>query len=161
VLINYGALIGLYGGAVCGLLGWYFGRRKAIKEHSLDELHDYIMKTARSFSWFATLGTIYIFFTLLVIGVSLNAAFILGILLLVQMTSWGVSIFILKYYMTLGMEVNAGLLAGVSLICLSIVFFVIIGIFTNLWLFILLSIPFSIIGIYFIKQEGNFKKGVE
>src|SRR5699024_7293348 len=119
------------------------------------------MKTERSFSWFATLGIIYIFFTLLVIGVSLNAAFILGILLLVQMTSWGVSIFILKYYMTLGMEVNAGLLAGVSLICLSIVFFVIIGIFTNLWLFILLSIPFSIIGIYFIKQEGNFKKGVE
>ncbi|HLR53880.1 MAG TPA: hypothetical protein VK078_04065 [Pseudogracilibacillus sp.] len=161
MLINYGALIGLYGGAICGLLGWYFGRRKAIKEHSLDELHDYIMKTARSFSWFATLGTIYIFFTLLVIGVSLDAAFSLGILLLVQMTSWGVSIFVLKYYMTHGMEINAGLLAGVSLISLSIVFFVIIAIFTDLWLFILLSIPFSIIGIYFIKQEGNYKKGVE
>src|SRR5699024_11390168 len=110
------------------------------------------MKTARSFSWFATLGTIYIFFTLLVKGVSLNAAFILGILLLVQMTSWGVSIFTLKYYMTLGMEVNAGLLAGVSLICLSIVFFIIIAIFTDFWLFILLSIPFIFIGFYFFKQ---------
>src|SRR5699024_754060 len=97
----------------------------------------------------------------LVIGVSLDAAFSLGILLLVQMTSSGVSIFVLNYYMMHGMEINTGMLADVSLISLSIVFFVIIAIFTDLWLFILLSIPFSIIGIYFIKQEGNYKKGVE
>lgn len=161
MIINYGALIGLYGGAICGLLGWYVGRRKAIKEHSLDELHDYIMKTARSFSWFATLGAIYIFFTLLIIGVPLNVTFVLGILLIVQLSTWTVSIFILRYYMTLGFEVNAGLLAGVSLIILSIVFFGLIAILTNLWLFILLSIPISIIGFYFIKQESNLEKGVE
>lgn len=152
MIINLGAFIGLYGGAIGGLLGWYFGRRNAIKEHSLDELHDYMMKTARSFSWFATLGAIYIFFTLLVIGVPLSVAPVLGILLLVQMSTWAISSFVLKYYMSLGVEVNVSVLAGVTLIILSIVFFMIIAILTKEWLFILLSIPLSVIGFYFIKQ---------
>ncbi|HLQ96867.1 MAG TPA: hypothetical protein VK108_10865 [Pseudogracilibacillus sp.] len=160
MMINVGAFIGLYGGAMGGLLGWYFGRRKAIKEHSLDELHDYMMKTARSFSWFATLGAIYIFFTLLVIGVPLSAAPVLGILLLVQMATWAISTFVIKYYMSLGVEVNISILAGISLIILSVVFFLIIAILMKEWLFILLSLPLTVIGFYFIKQGVLTKKGV-
>lgn len=34
--------VGIYGGLIIGLLGWYFGRRAASKNRGLDEMHDYI-----------------------------------------------------------------------------------------------------------------------
>lgn len=62
--------------------------------------------------------------------------------------------------MSLGVEVNVSVLAGISLIILSFVFFLIIAILTKEWLFILLSLPLTVIGFYFIKQGVHTKKGV-
>lgn len=153
--IEYAGLIGLYGGAIAGLSGWYFGRKKAKKENGFDEMHNHITKTARSFSWFATLATIYILFTLLMIGFDLDVAPVLGIIMLVQLSSWGISSAVLHYYMSVGINLNINLITGFSIILLSTVFFITVAIILSNWIFLFCPIPFGIIGFYFMKQSSS------
>lgn len=87
---SIGGIFGLYGGMICGILGWWFGRQKAKKNRGLDELYDHIWQKAKSYSWYMTLAAIYIFFSLMVFGIELNIAMVLGILLLVHIGSWGI-----------------------------------------------------------------------
>jgi hypothetical protein len=75
----------LYGGLICGTLGWWFGRQKARKNRGLDELYEHIWQKARSFSWYITLATIYVLFSLVGFGIELNSAMVLGILLFAHM----------------------------------------------------------------------------
>ncbi|WP_404804070.1 hypothetical protein [Lysinibacillus sp. S1] len=88
--INIWGMIGLYGGVIGGLLGWWFGRQKARKKRGLDELYYHIWQKARSYSWYVTLGALYVFFTLLNFGIELSTAMVLGILLLTHVASWGI-----------------------------------------------------------------------
>lgn len=87
MVVSIGRLNGLYGGMICEILRW-FGRYKAKKNRGLDELYHYIWQKAKAYSWYVTLGAIYFFFTLLVFGIELNVAMVLGILLLIHLGSW-------------------------------------------------------------------------
>lgn len=157
--IAYAGLAGLYGGAIAGLLGWYFGRKKAKKEHGLDEMRDHVMKTARSFSWFATLGSIYILFTLLAIGIEIRTAAVLGIIMMVQMSSWGISAGLLNYHLSVGKTINVNGIIGFGIIIVSAVFFLILAILSNNWFLLFCPIPLGIIGVYFIKQGASTNEG--
>ncbi|ERI07437.1 hypothetical protein [Aneurinibacillus aneurinilyticus] len=88
-----GALIGLFGGAVLGLSGWFFGRKRAYKNRGLDERYYLIRDKARATSWQVTLAAMYILFFLVILKIGISAASALGILLLVQMGSWATLIF--------------------------------------------------------------------
>ena len=157
--IQYGALIGLYGGLLFGVLGWFFGRRKSAKNRGNDEVQDYVFKTARSISWFATIGTIYIMFTLLGVGVELSVAPALGIIMLVQMSSWGISAAILSYYFSMEKVPNFNLLTGLTIIVVPAILFAVIAILAENWLLLLCPIPLGIIGIYVMKQKTVTEEG--
>src|SRR5690625_2010148 len=88
--IQIGGMIGLYGGALIGLIGWYVGRNKAKKQRVLDEIHDHIWQKTRSYSWYLTLFTIYILFTLHVFGITLSVSTVLGLVLLIHLGGWGI-----------------------------------------------------------------------
>src|SRR5699024_9231180 len=138
---------------MCGLLGWYFGRKKAAKERALDEMHEHVMKSARSYSWFLTIATIYILFTLYGVGVSFSVPAALGILMIVQLGSWTISAVFLKMFLSTGKEINSNLFIGISIIILSAILFIILAILTENWSFLFWPIPVSILGIYFIKYS--------
>lgn len=89
--INIGALIGLYGGVVAGLMGWWYGRKKAREQRGLDELHDHVWTKAKAYSWYCTLVALYVLFSLVIFGVKISGAVILGILLMVHLTSWAMA----------------------------------------------------------------------
>lgn len=157
--IQYVGLIGLYGGLLIGLLGWYFGRKKAKKERGVDEMYEHIMKTARSFSWFATIGAIYIFFTLYGIGFELHVPMVLGVIMLVQLGTWGISGAVMNFILSTGGEINYHIIAGVFIISVPMILFVIIAVITDNWIFLLWPIPFSLIGLYFIKESKSGDEG--
>jgi len=147
--INIWGMIGLYGGVIGGLLGWWFGRQKARKNRGLDELYYHIWQKARSYSWYVTLGTLYVFFTLLNFGIELRTAMVLGILLLTHVASWG----IIGIMMTINMSSAAPLQpsrvkVGLFVFMTSIIVFTIISILTTNWLFLLFSIPPNLIALF-------------
>jgi len=88
--VQIGGLVGLLGGMICGLAGWYFGRRAAKKERGLDEVHDFIWQKARSYSWYVTLVILYVLFFLYVFGVAISVPVALGILMFVHLFSWAI-----------------------------------------------------------------------
>lgn len=88
--MQLGGMLGLYGGMIMGLAGWWFGRKKARENRGLDEVYQHIWQKTRSFSWYITLAAIYLLFSLVLAGVEMSPAMILGILLLVHLGSWGV-----------------------------------------------------------------------
>lgn len=147
--INIWGMIGLYGGVIGGLLGWWFGRQKARKNRGLDELYYHIWQKARSYSWYVTLGTLYVFFTLLNFGIELSTAMVLGILLLTHVASWG----IIGIMMTINMSSAAPLQpsrvkVGLFVFITSIIVFTIISLLTTNWLFLLFSIPPNLIALF-------------
>jgi len=147
--INIWGMIGLYGGVIGGLLGWWFGRQKARKNRGLDELYYHIWQKARSYSWYVTLGALYVFFTLLSFGIELSTAMVLGILLLTHVASWG----IIGIMMTINMSSPAPLQpsrvkVGLFVFMTSIIVFTIISILTTNWLFLLFSIPPNLIALF-------------
>ena len=147
--INIRGMIGLYGGVIGGLLGWWFGRQKARKNRGLDELYYHIWQKARSYSWYVTLGALYVFFTLLSFGIELSTAMVLGILLLTHVASWG----IIGIMMTINMSSAAPLQpsrvkVGLFVFMTSIIVFTIISILTTNWLFLLFSIPPNLIALF-------------
>ncbi|RIW31373.1 hypothetical protein D3H55_15485 [Bacillus salacetis] len=139
---------GLYGGAILGILGWWFGRRMAAKQGGLDELYEHIWQKARSISWFFTLAAIYIFFSLLIFGVELNTAMVLGVILLVHFASWGFTGVILSINMNMSEPLKPSRVKfGISVVAISLIIFTITSIITGNWFFLIASIPPNMIGL--------------
>ncbi len=147
--ISIGGIIGLYGGMTCGILGWWLGRSKAKKNRGLDELHGYIWQKAKSYSWYVTLAAIYIFFTLIVFGIELNAAMVLGSILLVHLGSWGIigGVLSINMFSPIPFQLSRVKL-GIGIIAASILIFTSISIMTNNWLFLVFSILPNLIGLF-------------
>lgn len=145
---SIGGMIGLYGGMFCGLLGWWFGRKKARKNRGLDELYYHIWQKARSYSWYVTLGAIYVFFSLIVLGIELNSAMVLGILLLTHLGSWSIIGVILSINMSRTVPLQPSRVKlGLIVVATSIIVFTIISITTNNWKFLLFSVPSNLVGL--------------
>lgn len=91
---NWGAFLGITLGIICGLTGFWWGRRAAAKQRGLDERFDLIrLEHGHPVGFPHLLGRA--FFLLLLFGVKLSAAAVLGILLFIHLGSW--AIFVLYY----------------------------------------------------------------
>lgn len=154
--LQVGGLIGLYGGLICGLIGWYVGRKIASKERGLDETHDYIWSKARSFSWYATIASIYILISLYLFGLEMSIAIVFGILLLVQLGTWGVSGTILSVMMYSESE-TMSMAVGLILIVFSFIFSVMLAMLLENWVYIMLMLPFGLIGSFLIVRKPSAK----
>ncbi|WP_417897739.1 hypothetical protein ABN702_15790 [Bacillus haimaensis] len=148
--VQIGGLIGLYGGAVMGILAWWFGRRMAKKQRGLDELHDHIWQKARSISWFFTLASIYLLFTFIMFGMELKAPIVLAVIMLVHMASWGIIGVILSINMNMSEPLKPSRVKlGISIVAVSLIIFTILSVTTGNWWFLLASVPPNIIGLIF------------
>jgi uncharacterized membrane protein YvlD (DUF360 family) len=146
--------VGLFGGMALAIVGWYVGRVMAKKNHGLDEVNEYIWRKARSVSWYCTLAAIYVLMILGAFEFEIGLFPALGILLLVQLTSWALTGAWFMVKLTEGdhtesskaLPMLAMIIGLVLLICLGI-----ISVFTRNWNFILLgffSIWFMVIMTY-------------
>ncbi|HZW67729.1 MAG TPA: hypothetical protein VFF20_03865 [Pseudogracilibacillus sp.] len=86
--MNLGGIIGLTFGVVSALVGIIIGQKQARKSRADDEVHDYIWKRARSYSWYATLLIIYVLLLLSLLGVLLSTIKVLSVLLIVHLFTW-------------------------------------------------------------------------
>lgn len=86
--ISIGGMLGLYGGLLFGIFGWWYGRKKSREKRGLDELHVHIWRKARSYSWYVTIVFIYILFSFILFGIHMSSAMVLGLLMLVHIASW-------------------------------------------------------------------------
>ncbi|MFE7065137.1 hypothetical protein ACFVAD_23815 [Sutcliffiella sp. NPDC057660] len=146
--VQIGGLIGLYGGAVIGILSWWFGRSISKKQRGLDELHDHIWQKARSISWFFTLASIYLLFTLIMFGMELRAAMVLGVIMLVHLASWGITGVILSINMNMSEPLKPSKVKfGISIVVFSLIIFTILSSATGNWWFLLASVPPNTIGL--------------
>ena len=140
--MQLGGMLGLYGGMLMGLLGWWFGRKKARENRGLDEVYQHIWQKARSYSWYMTLAAIYFLFSLVSVGVKMSPAMVLGILLLVQLASWGFSGVVISINMSVSNPVKLNRVKWTLIITtIAITLFTILSITTNNWMILLLSIP--------------------
>lgn len=155
--VSIGGIIGLYGGMICGILGWWFGRKKAKENRGLDELYYHIWQNAKSYSWYVTLGAIYVLFSLIMFGIKLSNAMVLGILLLTHLGSWGIIGIVLSISMSSTVTLqHPRVKLGIIVIVTSIIVFTIITIMTNNWRFLLFSIPPNLIGLFTaLKPKGE------
>lgn len=148
--VQIGGLVGLYGGAMVGILAWWFGRRMAKKQRGLDELHDHIWQKARSISWFFSLASMYILFTLIMFGMELRAAMVLGVIMLVHFASWGITGVILSINMNMEEPLKPSRVKfGIFIVVFSVICFGILSITTGNWWFLLASVPPNTIGLIF------------
>lgn len=85
------SLVGLVLGASGGAFGLWWGRKQAARNRGLDERYETISKKSLATAWKITLGSIYLFFILLIFGVGLSTAAVLGVLLLIHMKGWAFS----------------------------------------------------------------------
>ncbi|MEG0385722.1 MAG: hypothetical protein RR642_13305 [Solibacillus sp.] len=146
--VSIGGMIGLYGGMLCGLLGWWFGRKKARENRGLDELYYHIWQRARSYSWYLTLGAIYVFFSLIMFGIELSTAMVLGVILLTHLGSWAIIGAILSINMASSTPLQPSRVKfGVSVIACSIIVFTTLSIVTGNWLFLIASIVPNVVGL--------------
>ncbi|NLP52466.1 hypothetical protein [Bacillus sp. RO1] len=146
--VQIGGLVGLYGGAVIGILAWWFGRRMAKKQGGLDELHDHIWQKARSISWFFSLASMYILFTLIMFGMELKAAMVLGVIMLVHFASWGITGVILSINMNMEEPLKPSRVKfGIAIVAVSLLIFIILSTTTGNWWFLLASVPPILIGL--------------
>ncbi|GGD29231.1 hypothetical protein [Pontibacillus salipaludis] len=142
--MEIGALIMMYMGLLGGLGGWYFGRKQASKNRGLDERYEHIWKTARSYSWYATLFAIYVVLTLAMVGVELSVVPIASILLAVHIFSWGLIGGILSIQMspTEAPDYLLKFIGGLALGAGSIILFVILTIATGDYRFlVIMTLP--------------------
>lgn len=147
-VVSVGGLIGLYGGMVCGILGWWFGRKQARKKRALDEVYEHIWQKARSYSWYVTLASIYILFSLYLFGVHIHGPMALGIIMIIHLASWafiGIG-FSIALQSEEPIQLNEAIL-GIALIVISVLVFTIISIVASNWVFMLIGIPISVLGL--------------
>lgn len=85
--------LGLVLGALGGLFGLWWGRKKAAKNRGLDERYESITTKSFASAWKISLAAMYILFALVIFGFQLAAAQLLGILLLIHMIGWAGSTF--------------------------------------------------------------------
>lgn len=140
--MEIGGLIGLYGGLLMGGIGWWFGRKKAMKNRGIDELYRHIWEKARSYSWYFTIAAIYILFSIYALGIPLKTPMVLGVLLLVHLSSWGITGAILTYRITVNSEPltqKTKVVLGVTFIAASFILFTVLSIVTQNWKFLLWS----------------------
>lgn len=149
--VQIGGLIGLYGGAMIGILGWWFGRRMSKKQRGLDELHDHIWQKARSISWFFSLASMYILFTLIMFGMELRAAMVLGVIMLVHFASWGITGVILSINMNMEEPLKPSRVkSGLAIVVLSLLLFTVLSVVTGNWWILLASVPPTTIGLIWV-----------
>lgn len=86
--MNIGGIIGLTLGVISALVGILVGQKQAKKSRAVDEVHGHIWKTARSYSWYATLVLIYILLLISLMGVALSLVKTLSILLIIHLFTW-------------------------------------------------------------------------
>lgn len=148
--ISIEGIIGLYGGMLFGLFGWWFGRRSALKKRGLDELYELIWQKARSYSWYATLVTIYVFFSLVVFGFELSVVMVMGILLIVHLGSWGIAGAILSVNMYSEAPFKLSrVVVGLSVSGIAVIIFTVTTIATADWRFILMGVPFVLFSVVY------------
>src|SRR5690625_1121496 len=152
-MVQLGGLIGLYGGLLMGLGGWYFGRRQAKKQRALDETHDHIWKKARSISWYTTIIAIYILFSLYLVNVQLTIPMILGVLLFIQLGSWGISGIVLTAILYSEKKINIKLIIGYTIIIVSSFGFLLMMTLNKEWFLLTWIVPCIIAGVMFIRQS--------
>ena len=92
--------VGVYGGLLCGILGWFFGRQQLRKKKGLDEMYYYVWGKAKSISWYFTVVALYILMSLVLFEIEIGTLPILAILLFVHLGSWAISGFILSAKLT-------------------------------------------------------------
>lgn len=157
--VQIGGLIGLYGGATFGILGWWLGRHFAKKNRGLDELYYHIWQKDRSISWYFTLFAIYVLFSLVLFGINLSIAAVLGIIMLVHIASWGISGMILSmnYHRTEPIRLSE-LKMNIVIAFITLLTFTIISIVTSNWKFLIASIPpaiFVTVSAFFPNHKRN------
>jgi lysylphosphatidylglycerol synthetase-like protein (DUF2156 family) len=146
--VQIGGLVGLYGGAMIGIVAWWFGRRMAKQHGGLDELHDHIWQKARAISWFFTLASLYILFTLIMFGMELRVGMVLGVIMLVHMASWGITGVILSINMNMSEPLKPSRVKlGIAIVAVSLLIFLVLSIATGIWWFLLASVPPNTIGL--------------
>ncbi|MFC6333840.1 hypothetical protein ACFP56_14530 [Paenibacillus septentrionalis] len=153
--------VGIYGGLIFGLLGWYFGRRAARKNRGLDEMHDYIWNKARSASWYAVITAIYLLMTLHVSGITINLMPALSILLFVQLSSWAITGAVYASKLTTNSTVNQSFVLSTIIAAFFIVFFIIVSLLTDNWKFLLAAIPPIVMNIVITATQMHRAKNAE
>ena len=127
--------VGIYGGLIFAIAGWYFGRRAMTKKNGLDEVLAFIAAKSRSISWYFTMAAICVLFSLEVFGLSIGTIPSLGILLFVHLGGWGLTSLILHSRMTNDpddpgkgkLQLVQGYGIGLSILILSAIIYVISG----------------------------------
>jgi len=151
--MEIGGLIGLYGGLLMGGFGWWYGRKKAMKNRGIDELYRHIWEKARSYSWYFTIATICVLFSIYSFGVPLKTPLVLGVLLFVHLGSWAISGMVLNYRMTVNSEPltqKARVVLGVVIITSIFILFTVLSLLSHNWIFLLCSIPPNVLAFYFL-----------
>lgn len=156
--IQIGGLIGVVGGLLFGIIGWWIGRKQAEKERGLDELHDYIWSKARSYSWYATIAAIYLFFIIYLFGYELSLAMVLALLILVQLGSWAITGMVLSVTFSQESESRqTKTVTGILMILISFIVFFVLTVVTENWIFIVGIFLFGAIGVFML--ISGLKKG--
>jgi len=160
--------LGIYGGLLFGIAGWYFGRRAAAQKNGLDEMLAYMTAKSRSISWYFTIAAIYVLLSLEVFGLSIGTIPALAILLFVLLGSWGLSFFILQARMTADPDDEAHkgklqLVISIAIGASMLILFAIISALTGEWRFLLAAIPPVLLNVLIMmsvrrKQAGSGKK---
>lgn len=149
--VNILGMVGLCGGALMGLGGWWFGRKKARKQRGIDEVHDHIWQKARSYAWYATLVGIYFFFFLLMINIPLKTSMTLGILLFIHMGTWALSGIILTVFIHTPEYIRPVQLSiGITIILVTTITFTILTIAQSEVRYLFIGIPFALFGLLFL-----------
>lgn len=84
-------ILGLLIGASGSLFGIWWGRRLSNRNRGIDERYKNISIRSLANGWKITLVSIYIFFILMLFGIQLSIAPVLGIILLIHMAGWAFS----------------------------------------------------------------------
>lgn len=149
--LSIGGLVGLYGGAIAGILAWWFGRWQAKKSRGLDEVYQNIWQKTRSYSWYVTLFAIYLLFSLHLFGFEMRVAMVLGVLLLIHLASWAVIGVVLSVamYSEEPIQLNR-MFFGSSLIIVAVIISTILMIIVKTWYVLWIGLPISLLGLLII-----------
>lgn len=137
--------IGIYGGLLLALAGWYFGRRSAAKKNGLDEVLAFILTKSRAISWYFTIAAIYFLLSMEIFGLAIGTIPALSILLFVHLGSWASCTFLLHVQMTRDPEAKISRKMQMIL-CVGIggailILFMIVSVLTSNMHFLLAAIP--------------------